>query len=151
MKMHNHIPSMTAIPKQPSGTLVEVCEAHFETDDTSMTLPVCVNGTTCDAVIDTREGVSRVSYKFWCKWGRPKMLSSDVKLQMADGSIQRPKGMIPAHSFTVHGIEFNLTFVVTRPSNHVAYNYLLGRPFLRVSLLLSDKLNIGYASRSVTK
>ena len=66
------------------------------------------------------------------------MLPSDVKLRMADGSIQRPEGMIPAHNITIHGVEFNLTFVVTRPSNHVAYECLLGRPFLRVSRLVMD-------------
>ena len=137
-KMHTHIPSTTAIPQQPNGTPIEVCEAHFESDDTSFTLPVCVNGTTCDAIIDTGAGVSIVSYECWCKWGSPKMLPSDVKLRMADGSIQRPEGMIPTHNFTIHGVEFNLTFVVTRSSNHVAYECLLGRPFLRVSRLVMD-------------
>ena len=90
---HDNIPHTTIVLKQPKGTPVDICEAHFESDDTSFTLPVCVNGTTCDAIIDTGTGVSIVSYECWCKWGSQKMLPSDVKLQMADGSIQRPEGM----------------------------------------------------------
>ena len=137
-KIDTLIPHTTTVSKQPQGTPVDICEAHFESDDTSFTLPVCVNGMTCDAIIDTGAGVSIVSYEGWCKWGSPKMFPSDVKLRMADGSIQRPEGMIPAHHFTIHGVEFNLTFVVTRSSNHVAYECLLGRPFLRVSRLVMD-------------
>ena len=34
--------------------------------------------------------------------------------------------------------KFNLTFVVTRPTNQVPYECLLGRPFLRVSRLVMD-------------
>ena len=49
--------------------------------------------------------------------------------------------MIPVHNFTIHDIEFNITFVVTRSSNHVAYECLLGRSFLRVSRLVMDFRN----------
>ena len=137
-KIHTHIPHTTTVPKQPEGTPVDICEAHFESDDTSFTLPVCVNGTTCDAIIDTLVGVSIVSYECWCKWGSPKMLPSDVKIGVADGSMQRREGMIHAHNLTIHGVEFNLTFVITRLSNHVVYNCLLGGSFLRVSRLVMD-------------
>ena len=122
-----HVPHTTTVPTQPEGTLIDICESHVESDDASFTLPVRVTGTTCNTIIDTGAAVSIVNYECWCKWGSPKMLPSDVKLRMADGSIQRPEGMIPAHNFTIHGVEFNLTFVVTRSSNHVAYECLLGR------------------------
>ena len=70
------------------------------------------------------------------------MLPSDVKLRMADCSIQWPEGMISAHNFTIHGVDFNLTFVFTISSNHVAYECLLGQPFLRVSRLVMDFGNV---------
>ena len=62
-KIHTHIPHKTTVPKQPEGMPVDICEAHFESDDISFTLPVCVKGRTCDAIIDTGAAVSIVSYK----------------------------------------------------------------------------------------
>ena len=64
------------------------------------------------------------------------MVPSSVKLSMADRFIQRPESMILAQSFTIYRVEFTLPFVVMRPTNHVAYEYLLARPFLRVNRLI---------------
>ena len=39
-KIHTHIPHMTTVPKQPKGTPIDRDEAHFESKDTSFTLPI---------------------------------------------------------------------------------------------------------------
>ena len=55
---------------------------------------------------------------------------------MAHGSIQKPEGK--DFKVQVYGVSFSLTFIVTRSVDKVAYECLLGRPFLRISRLVMD-------------
>ena len=61
-----------------------------------------------------------------------------MKLQLADGHLEVPLGLLEGIVITTCGIQFTHTFVVVDFGKKTAYDLILGRPFMRQSKLIQD-------------
>ena len=61
-----------------------------------------------------------------------------MKLQLADGHIQRPIGLLERVLVTTCGIEYEHTFAVVDFGQNSNYDVILGRPFMRQLKIIQD-------------
>ena len=61
-----------------------------------------------------------------------------MKLQLADGHIQRPIELLEKVLVTTYGIEYEHTFVVVDFGQNPNYDVILGRPFMRQLKMIQD-------------
>ncbi len=61
-----------------------------------------------------------------------------MKLQLADGHIEQPLGMIDRLEITSCGIEYEHTFSVVDFGKNPNYHIILGRPFMRQMKMIQD-------------
>ena len=61
-----------------------------------------------------------------------------MKLQLADGHLEPPLGLLEGVSITTCGIKFIHTFVVVDFGRKIAYDIILGRPFMRLKKMNQD-------------
>ena len=61
-----------------------------------------------------------------------------MKLQLADGHLEPPLGLLEGISITTCGIKFIHTFVVVDFGRRIAYDIILGRPFMRQIKMIQD-------------
>ena len=61
-----------------------------------------------------------------------------MRLQLADGHIQRPIGLLERVLVTTCGIEYEHTFAVVDFGQNPNYDVILGRPFMRQLKMIQD-------------
>ena len=61
-----------------------------------------------------------------------------MQLQLADGTLAKPLGMLEHVSVTGCGISFMHTFAIVDFSKNPNYEVILGRPFMRQMLVVQD-------------
>ena len=61
-----------------------------------------------------------------------------MKLQLADGHIQRPIGLLKKVPVTTCGIEYEHTFAVADFGQNPNYNVILDRPFMMQLQMIQD-------------
>ena len=59
-----------------------------------MTLPIEYNGVKTIAILDSGAGVAIATKAIWTKWGKLALRQTRLKLQLADGHIERPMGVL---------------------------------------------------------
>ena len=69
----------------PLNKVGEYCEG----EDSNTTIPVEYKGTNTLAILDSGAGVAITTKKLWELWGRPALQKIRMKLQLADGYIER--------------------------------------------------------------
>ena len=62
--------------------------------------------------MDSGVGIVIATKSTWEQWGKPTLKQSQMKLQLADGHIQRPIGLLERVLVTTCGIEYDHTFAV---------------------------------------
>ena len=90
------------------------------------------------AILDSGAGVAIATKQIWNKWGRPALRKTRMKLQLADGYIEEPLGLLKNVVVTSCGIEYEHTFAVVDFGKKSAYDIILGRPFMRQLQLIQD-------------
>ena len=70
----------------PLNRVGEYCEG----EDGNTTLPVEFQGVTTMAILDSGAGVAIATKEMWKTWGKPAIRSTRMKLQLADGHMERP-------------------------------------------------------------
>ena len=75
------------------------------------TLPIELNGKHI-AILDSGAGIAIATKNTWEQWGKPALILSQMKLQLADGHIQRPIGLLERVLVTTCGIEYEHTFAI---------------------------------------
>ena len=81
-------------------------------EDANTTLPVELNGCKHIAILDSGAGIAIATKSTWEQWGKLALRQSRMKLQLADGHIQRPIGLLERVLVTTCGIEYEHTFAV---------------------------------------
>ena len=61
-----------------------------------------------------------------------------MKLQLVDGHMQRPIGLLERVLVTTCGIEYEHTFAVVDLGLNPNYDVILGRPFMRQLKMIQD-------------
>ena len=70
--------------------------------------------------------------------GKIALRHSRMKLQLVDGHIQRPIGLLERVLVTTCGIEYEHTFAVVDFGQNSNYDVILGRPFMRQLKTIQD-------------
>ena len=85
---------------------------YCEGEDGNTTLPVTFNGITTMAILDSGAGVAIATKQMWDAWGKPALRKTRMKLQLADGYVERPLGLLEKIVVSSCNIEYEHTFAV---------------------------------------
>ena len=90
------------------------------------TLPVEHESIIFMAILDSRAGMSVATKSIWEKWGKPTVRSTQMSLQLADGRLKNPIGILDNVALTICGIENTHSFVVVDFGRETNYKLILG-------------------------
>ena len=109
-----------------------------ENDKGNASLQISVNAIKSLAILDTGAGVSIITKETWEKWGKDPLQPTRMGLQLADGKIKYPLGLIENIQVKVCGIHCEHSFVVVDFDQETNYEVILGRPFMRQMMVVQD-------------
>ena len=107
-------------------------------EDGNTTIPVEFVGQTNVAIIDSGAGVAIATKNMWEAWGKPALTKTRMKLQLADGFIERPLGLLEKIVVTSYGVEYEHTFAVVDFGKDPNYDIIFDRPFMRQLKMIQD-------------
>ena len=90
------------------------------------------------AILDSRAGISIATKSIWEKWGKPTVRSTRMNLQLADGKLDNPIGILENVALTACRIEYTHSFAVVDFGREANYELILGRPFMRQFSTVQD-------------
>ena len=102
------------------------------------TLPVEYAGHNHLAILDCGAGIAIAKKGVWERWGKPYLKQTNIKLQMADGNIKFPIGMLEKVLLTSSGVQFEHTIAVVDFEEDPSYDIILGWPFMRQLSVIQD-------------
>ena len=122
----------TRLSRKSVRTAVPVNQVEEgENDGSNTTLHVLINKVTSVAILDSGAGVGIATKSIWEPWGKPAIRRTRMNLQLADGSLERPIGLLENVAVKSCGIEYTHTFAIVDFGNNANYEVILGRPFMR--------------------
>ena len=103
-----------------------------KTDDTgNTTLPLEHSDYKAIAILDIGGGVSIATRSIWEKWGKRALRKTRMQLQLANGKLARPLGILENVTITSCGIQYKHNFIIVDFSTDPNYEVILGRSFMR--------------------
>ena len=99
-------------------------------EDSNTTILVEFNERKTLAILDSGAGVAIATKKIWDSWGRPALRKTRMKLQLADGYVERPLGLLEGVVVTSCKVKYQHAFAVVDFGKISNYNIILGRPFM---------------------
>ena len=78
------------------------------------------------AILDSGVGISIATKLVWEKWGKPTLHKTRMNLQLADGSLNNPIGIVEAITVESCGIEYEHTFAIVDFGVNTNYEVILG-------------------------
>ena len=90
------------------------------------------------AILDTRAGVSIITKETWKLWGERALTNTRMGLQLVDGEIKYPIGLLEDTSISICDIEITHTFAVVDFGLETNYEIILGCPFMCQMLVVQD-------------
>ena len=90
------------------------------------------------AILDTGAGIGIATKAMWVKWGKKALRKTRMDLQLADGNLERPLGLLENVVIKTCGIKFEHTFAIVDFGQDPSYEVILGRPFMRQLMVLED-------------
>ena len=109
-----------------------------EKDEGNTTLPVNYEGIESMAILDSGAGISITTKTIWEKWGKPTVRRTRMTLQLADGSLENPIGLLENVTVKSSGIEYEHTFAIVDFGKNTNYEVILGRPFMKQFKMVQD-------------
>ena len=85
---------------------------YCEGEDNNTTLPVEFNKVKSMAILDSGAGVAIATKDVWDAWGNLALRKTRIKLQLANGYIKSPIGLLEKVIVTSCGIEYKHTFAM---------------------------------------
>ena len=141
------IPKLLLRPKKPIEPEVESEVEHISINKVSKkigpsegntTLPVEHGSIISIAILDSGAGISVATKSIWEKWGKPTVRSTRMNLQLADGKLENPIGILENVSLTSCGIEYTHSFAVVDFGQEANYELILGRTLMRQFSMVQD-------------
>ena len=111
---------------------------YCEGEDSNTTIPMSYQGVNTFAILDSGAGVAIATKGIWEAWGKPALRKFRMKLQLADGHIERPIGLLEGVIVTSCGVEYEHIFAVVDFGTSPNYEIILGRPFMRQLKMIQD-------------
>ena len=111
----------------------------YEGEDNNTTLPVEFNEVKRMAILDSGAGVAIATKDVWDAWGNPTLRKTRTKLQLVDGYIESPIGLLEKVTMTSCGIEYKHTFAVVNFGKKPNYEIILDCPFMRQLKMIQDR------------
>ena len=130
----NKVQAKKNLAPVPLNKVGDYCEG----EDSNTTIPVTYNEVTTLAILDSGAGVAIATKAIWESWGRPALRKTRMKLQLADGYIERPIGLLEGVIVSSCGVEYEHTFAVVDFGKSPNYDIILGRPFMRQLKMIQD-------------
>ena len=96
------------------------------------------NTTKSIAILDSGAGVGIATRAIWVSWGKPALRRTRMNLQLEDGSLESPGGLLEDVIVKSCGIEYLHTFAIVNFGKGTSYEVILGRPFMRQFLMIQD-------------
>ena len=107
-------------------------------EDSNTTIPVDFNGQQTLAILDSGAGVAIATKRIWESWGKPAIRKTRMKLQLADGYIEKSIGLLEKVVVSSCGVEYEHTFAIVNFGKSSNYDIILGRPFMRQLKMIQD-------------
>ena len=111
---------------------------YCEGQDGNTTLPMKFNNVTSLAIVDSGAGVAIETKQIWDSWGQPSLRKTRMKLQLANGYVERPMGLLEKVVVSSCNIEYEHTLAVVDLGTKPNYEIVLGRPFMRQLKMIQD-------------
>lgn len=130
--------------KEETNTIQQVpfnkvnCYQDRHKDKGNATLPLEYNGVKTMAILDTGAGIGIATKAMWIKWGKNALRKTRMDLQLVDGNLERPLGLLEHVVMNTCGIEFKHMFAIVNFGQDPSYEVILGRPFMRQLMVLED-------------
>ena len=83
------------------------------------------------AILNSGARVAIATKGIWEAWGRPTLRKTRMKLQLADGHIERPIELLEGVVVTSCRVEYEHTFAVVDFGQEANYKLILGQPFMQ--------------------
>ena len=97
-----------------------------EDDEGNTTLPVEINKIKSIAILDSGAGVGIATREVWVSWEKPALRRTRMNLQLADGSLESPVGLLEDVKVKSCGIEYLHTFAIVNFGKGTSYEVILG-------------------------
>lgn len=117
-----HIP----FPSEPEQLCKVSQYVKTKMDKGNVTLKISVNDVTNEAILDTRAGISIITKETWETWDKRALRKTCLGLQLANGEIKYPMGLIDNMPMRVCGIKIEHTFAVVDFDQETNYEVILG-------------------------
>lgn len=104
---------------------------RFKAKNGHTTLPVQVLNVKTFAILDTGAGISIATKEIWQKWGAIALNKTRMELQLADGNLEHPLGLLVDMPIESCGVTYEHTFAIVDFGRDTNYDIILGRPFMR--------------------
>ena len=133
LPISEQIPNLEKIKKQKTYEPVPLNKVgdYCEGEDSNTTIPVDFNGQQTLAILDSGAGVAIATKRIWESWGKPAIRKTRMKLQLADGYIEKPIGLLEKVVVSSCGVEYEHTFAIVDFGKSPNYDIILGHPFMR--------------------
>ena len=119
---------------------VPVCRvANYEQsskDKGNATFPVEVDGIKTMKILNTGAGISIATKAIWDQWEKQALHKTHMALQLADGNLEHPLGLLEHIIVKSYGIEYDHTIVMVDFGKDPSYEVILGRPFMRQFMVI---------------
>ena len=137
----HHIEPKSIKPAKGQSVSVPINAVAYvpKTEETgNTTLPIEYNKYKAIAILDTGAGISIATKSVWEKWGKLALRKTRVQLQLADGKLAKPLGMLENVTVESCGIKYEHTFAIVDFGTDPNYEVILGRPFMRQLMIIQD-------------
>ncbi|GJX59885.1 DNA-directed DNA polymerase [Tanacetum coccineum] len=142
-QLHINLPFIEALAQIPKCSAVLLNKlSSKEKDLGSFTIPCDIGQLHIDnALVDLGASISLMPYTMYKKLGLGEPKATRMSLELADGSIQYPRGIIENVLIKVDKFVLPIDFVILDMPEHSRVPIILGRPFLATARAMIDVFN----------
>src|SRR5271156_4088460 len=101
-------------------------------------LPIKMGKVKTFAILDTGAGISIATKAMWIKWGQRALRKTRMDLQLANGNLEHPLGLLENVVVESCGVQYEHTFAIVDFVQDPNYEIILGRSFMQQLKIIQD-------------